>query len=115
MLQAVSGSISFERKTLRLDSVTKLKEEEEAEKSYVGSDCGEEYSKKFDVAPFKFHFDDIYFAHVVFYLQEDEIDAEGHMCRKPEESCLNFFFDMRMNIFLASLCLQFKVEWYQRE
>lgn len=63
----------------------------------------------------KFHFDDIYFAHVVFYLQEDEIDADGHMCRKPEETCLNFFFDMRMNIFLASLCLQFKVEWYQRE
>lgn len=56
LLQAVSGSISFERKTLRLDSVTKLKEEEEAEKSHVGSDCGEEYSKKFDVAAFKIPF-----------------------------------------------------------
>lgn len=57
----------------------------------------------------KFHFDDIYFAHVAVDLQEDEIDAEGHMCRKREETCLNFFFDMRMNIVLASLCLQFKV------
>lgn len=37
LLQAVSGSISFERKMLRLDSVTKLKEDEEAEKSNVGS------------------------------------------------------------------------------
>lgn len=57
----------------------------------------------------KLHFDDIYFAHVVVDLQKGEIDAEGHMCRKREETSLNFFFDMRMNIVLASLCLQFKV------
>lgn len=56
LLQVVFGLILFERKMLRLDFVIKFKEDEEVEKLNVGSNCGEEYLKKFDVVVFKILF-----------------------------------------------------------
>lgn len=55
----------------------------------------------------KFHFDDVYYARVVSDLEDAEIDAEGHKCHKRKEIGLDCFFDMRMSISSASLCLQF--------
>lgn len=42
----------------------------------------------------KFHFDDVYFDRAVPYLEEAEIDVEGRMYRKRNETGLDSFFDI---------------------